>query len=302
MVAGYFIEGAQEKKVMSLFGQYLPPELVRNMADNPLSFGLAGMDAELTVLFSDIRNFSGISEQLTAPQLTSYINEYFNCMSQIIVDEKGTLDKYIGDCIMSFWGAPAPNPQHAFYAVRAALKMCDASKVLAASFAARGLPSLNIGIGLNSGMLRVGDMGSSLRRSYTVMGDAVNLASRIEGITKQYGLSLLVGQNVVALAPEFIYREVDRVRVLGKNEIVTIFEPIGLATDAHHNVEELRDWSLMLDRYYQGDWGRVIFDIKALVKNYGEQLLYEVFLKRAMHYQVSPPTGPWDGVTNYDTK
>jgi len=174
----YFMEGRQQKNMANLFGQYVPPELVRKMAEDPLKYSMEGRDANLSVLFSDVRGFTSISEKLTASQLSSYINEYLTTMSTLISEESGTLDKYIGDAIMAFWGAPIDNEKHASESVGAALKMSQKAHELSLSFAERDLPPFNIGIGINSGHMRVGDMGSQYRRVYTVMGDPVNLASR----------------------------------------------------------------------------------------------------------------------------
>ena len=193
---GYFVEGRLQKQMANLFGQYVPPQLVKKMAENPEKYGMQGQELDMTVLFSDIRGFTGISEKLTPVELTSYINEYFNTMTEIIMQQSGTLDKYIGDAIMAFWGAPMETKHHAFEAVKTTFILRDAAHKLANSFAKRGLPEFNIGIGLNSGMMRVGDMGSRLRRSYTVMGDPVNLGSRLEGLTKVYGVDILVSEFV----------------------------------------------------------------------------------------------------------
>ncbi|MFM8391553.1 MAG: CHASE2 domain-containing protein, partial [Methylophilaceae bacterium] len=159
IVSGYFTEGRKQKNMENLFGQYVPPELVKKMADDPLKYSMAGRNAEMTVLFSDIRGFTAISESLTATQLASYINEYLTNMSQIISEDEGTLDKYIGDAIMAFWGAPVDNERHASFAVKSALRMSAETDRLAESFKSRGLPAFNIGIGLNAGNMVVGDMG-----------------------------------------------------------------------------------------------------------------------------------------------
>lgn len=303
MAIGYFMEGRLQKNMSVLFGQYVPPELVKKMAENPLKYSMEGRDTDLTVLFSDIRGFTGISERLTASQLTAYINEYFNLMSTVINQELGTLDKYIGDAIMAFWGAPVENDRHAYFAVRAALKMSEAADRLSKSFEERGLPSFNIGIGLNSGLTRVGDMGSSYRRSYTAMGDSVNLASRLEGLNKTYKLRVLVGEEVKNRAPEFVYQEIDRVKVVGKDIIATIYTPIGLPEGlTAAKVREIELWGQALPLYYAGEWNKFILALENLIKTFGENKLYDLYLDRAKAFKKSPPPSNWQGVHVFNEK
>ena len=176
MAYGYFVESRSKRQLAERFGEYVPPELVDRMAADPAKYNMEPRSAELTILFADVRGFTGISEALKPEELREYINEYLTDMSSIIRGARGTLDKYIGDAIMAFWGAPVDDPQHARNAILAALEMQKECAVLNAKFAARGWPALRIGVGVNSGTVRVGDMGSQVRRAYTAMGDAVNVA------------------------------------------------------------------------------------------------------------------------------
>jgi adenylate cyclase len=300
---GYFVEGRLQKQMANLFGQYVPPQLVKKMAENPEKYGMQGQELDMTVLFSDIRGFTSISEKLTPLELTSYINEYFNTMTEIIMQQSGTLDKYIGDAIMAFWGAPIETKQHAFEAIKTTFILRDAAHKLAASFAKRGLPEFNIGIGLNSGMMRVGDMGSRLRRSYTVMGDPVNLGSRLEGLTKVYGVDILVSQFVASRAPQFLYREIDRVRVKGKSAFVSIFEPVAEMSEAsEEEIAEARTWSLALKSYFKQDWKKFTQELKGIQERFQNRELYELYLNRVEVFKIKPPPKIWDGVMNYDTK
>ncbi|HEX4843116.1 MAG TPA: adenylate/guanylate cyclase domain-containing protein, partial [Limnobacter sp.] len=180
---GYMAESRSKKQMVGLFGEYVAPELVSEMAADPKRYSMEGESRELTVLFSDVRGFTTISESLEPNELREYINAYLTTMSEIIRAHRGTLDKYIGDAIMAFWGAPIPDADHATLATRAAVAMQLEAQKLNAQFAARNWPKLAIGVGVNTGNMRVGDMGSKIRRAYTVMGDAVNLGSRLEGIT-----------------------------------------------------------------------------------------------------------------------
>jgi adenylate cyclase len=191
---GYFFEVRATAALVSRFGEYVAPELVAEMAEDPNKYNMDGESRELTVMFVDVRGFTTISEGLTPKALREYINLYLTAMSEDIRSaHQGTLDKYIGDAVMAFWGAPVAFDDHASRGVATSLLM-QASKRLNQDFLARGWPELKIGIGLNTGMMHVGDMGSNIRRAYTVMGDAVNLGSRLEGITKVYGVGIAVGE------------------------------------------------------------------------------------------------------------
>ena len=201
---GYFFEVRKGRALVSRFGEYVAPELVAEMAANPEQYNMDGESRELTVLFVDVRGFTTISEGLTPKALREYINLYLTAMSEDIRDShRGTLDKYIGDAVMAFWGAPVAFADHARRAVATSLLMQASARRLNDEFIARGWPPLKIGIGLNTGLMHVGDMGSKIRRAYTVMGDAVNLGSRLEGITKVYGVGIAVGAASRAAAPEF---------------------------------------------------------------------------------------------------
>lgn len=305
MTWGYYFESRSKRQMTGLFGQYLPPELVEEMSRDPENYSMAGRKEELTVLFSDVRGFTTISEGLGPDELAAMMNEYLGAMTQVIRDRRGTLDKYIGDAIMAFWGAPVGNALHARHAVTAALEMLQALPALNQRLATRGWPALKIGIGINTGVMTVGDMGSSVRQAYTVMGDAVNLGSRLEGITKQYGVCTLVGELTYAQVREdFLFREIDRVRVKGKAEPVGIYEPvctIANATPAWSS--EIALWDQALAWYRSQDWDRAEAQLKQLVEMAElSSGLYELYLKRIAHYRIEPPGEHWDGVTVFETK
>jgi adenylate cyclase len=304
MAYGFFIEARGLRQITGLFGQYVPPELVEEMAKNPERFDMSPRAQELTVLFSDVRGFTTISESLSPEDLAVYINEYLTAMSLVIRERhRGTLDKYIGDAIMAFWGAPVPDPEHPQHAVLAALDMQAEAAALNAKFKARGWPTFKIGIGVNSGVMRVGDMGSRIRRAYTVMGDAVNLASRLEGITKQYGADIIIGEATRNRISGIVCRELDRVRVKGKEEPVAIYEPLGPegAVDAAE-LEEIKLWNQAL-RYYRGqDWDRAELQLMHLKKVAPGRALYDTFLERIAEFRARPPGPDWDGVFTFETK
>ena len=300
---GYFVESKTKRLFTELFGQYVPPELVDEMARNPEGYSMAGRKAELTVLFSDIRGFTTISEGLQPDQLAALMNEYLGAMTDVVRRHRGTLDKYIGDAIMAFWGAPMADPEHACHAVLAALEMQGRLKDLNRELVAQGWPELRIGVGVNTGTMTVGDMGSPVRKAYTVMGDAVNLGSRLEGITKQYGVGIIVGEGTRAhLGASFVLRELDRVRVKGKAEPVGIYEPLGPAGQVDPSVcADLDVWTETLQAYRTQDWDRAESLLADLARKQ-PQYLYDLYAKRIAHCRQNPPGAGWDGVTTFETK
>ena len=305
MSYGFFVEDARKRQITGLFGQYVPPELVDEMAKNPEQFNMAPRAQELSVLFSDVRGFTTISESLSPEDLAIYINEYLTTMSLIIRERhRGTLDKYIGDAIMAFWGAPIVNPEHAKYAVLAALDMQKEAVALNEKFKARGWPTFKIGIGINSGVVRVGDMGSQIRRAYTVMGDAVNLASRLEGITKEYGADIIVGETTKNAVSDVIFRELDRVRVKGKDEAVAIYEPVGLQGQIEKaKLDEIKLYGQFLRLYRAQDWDQAelqLFNLQKMAP--GNALYSQTLVERIAILRANPPGAGWDGVFTFKTK
>ena len=298
---GYFFEVRKGQALVSRFGEYVAPELVAEMAEDPEKYNMDGESRELSVMFVDVRGFTTISEGLTPKQLREYINLYLTAMSEDIrSSHRGTLDKYIGDAVMAFWGAPVAFEDHASRAVATALLMQASAARLNQDFLARGWPSLKIGIGVNSGLMHVGDMGSSIRRAYTVMGDAVNLASRLEGITKVYGVGIAVGAATRAAAGEFAYRELDLVRVKGKHEPVAIFEPLGLLSEqTAAQQEELARWQQVLADVRAQRWEAASAGLQALP---ADTALYVLYRQRIAYYLQHPPGADWDGVTTFETK
>src|SRR5467141_3088467 len=304
MAYGYFVEARSKRQFAELFGQYVPPELVDKMAEDPEKYNMEPRNAELTILFSDVRGFTGISEALSPEHLREYINEYLTEMSTIIRSKyKGTLDKYIGDAIMAFWGAPVDDAQHARNGVLAAIEMQRERERLNAKFAARGWPTLKIGVGVNSGTVRVGDMGSRVRRAYTAMGDAVNVASRLEGRTKGYGVGILVGEATRNAVADVVFREVDRIKVTGKQEAVTIYEPMGLESEVDKNAhDELRLWNQALRHYRAQQWDQVEVCLLNLQRMNPACELYQVYAEKVAERRRQPPPPDWDGVTAFDEK
>jgi adenylate cyclase len=274
------------------------------MAADPAKYTMEPRSAELTILFADVRGFTGISETLKPEELREYINEYLTGMSTIIRSRyRGTLDKYIGDAVMAFWGAPVEDPEHARDAVMAALEMQRDCEALNAKFAARGWPALKIGVGVNSGTVRVGDMGSRVRRAYTAMGDAVNVASRIEGRTKSYAVGILAGEATRERVKDVVFREVDRIKVMGRDEAVTVYEPLGLESGIGESVRrELELWNSTLRAYRARQWDDAETGLGSLARMNPTCGLYRVYAAIVADKRRNPPPPQWDGVTAFDEK
>lgn len=304
MSYGYFVEARGKRQITGLFGQYIPPELVDEMAKNPDGFSMEGESREMTVLFTDVRGFTTISEGLDPKQLSQLMNEFLTPLTEVIYKHRGTVDKFMGDCIMAFWGAPLADPHHARNAIMAGLEMHEVLGRLKAEFDARGWPEIRIGVGLNTGRMSVGNMGSKLRTAYTVMGDAVNLASRLEGITKEYAANMIVGEGTRAAVPDVIFRELDRVRVKGKDTAVAIYEPIGLQGKvAKLKLEEIRLYAQFLRLYRAQDWDAAELQLLNLQKMLPDNKLYgETFVERIAFLRSNPPGDGWDGSFTFTTK
>jgi adenylate cyclase len=301
---GYLAESRSKKQMVNLFGEYVAPELVSEMASDPTRYSMEGESRELTVLFSDVRGFTTISESLQPNELREYINEYLTVMSEIIRAHRGTLDKYIGDAIMAFWGAPIADAEHAELATKAAMAMQEEAVRLNQRLLARNWPTLAIGVGVNTGQMRVGDMGSKIRRAYTVMGDAVNLGSRLEGITKTYGVGVLVGPQTKIAVPSMVFQELDAVKVKGKNEPVSIYAPLGVRDQLDTAVFKAREsWNEVLKAFRSQHWQKaraLLTDLEdGVVMNPTLRSLYN---NRIDHFEQNPPPENWDGVTQFDSK
>lgn len=303
MSYGFFVESRGKRQLTGLFGQYVPPELVDEMAKDPTQISMEGESREMTVLFSDVRGFTTISEGLDPKELTQLMNEYLSPMTFVIQKHRGTIDKYMGDAIMAFWGAPLPDPDNARHALQAALGMIEELKVLQKAFVAKGWPPIKIGVGLNTGTMTVGNMGSTFRMAYTVMGDAVNLGSRLESITKQYGVYIIVSEFTKAKVPDYVYRELDKIQVKGKNEPVSIFEPIGQeGTVDSATLDELERYHHAVELFRAQKWDEAEVIFKELQAKNDLYLYREVYLHRIAEYRIDPPGENWDGVYIWKTK
>ena len=303
MVYGYFVESRSKRELAALFGTYVPPELVDEMVKQPENYSMQAANRELTVMFCDMRGFTAMSEQMEPLQLQALLNDVFSQLTHIIRSHRGTIDKYMGDCVMAFWGAPVPTAEHAQLAVQAALGMERAVEQINLLHRERGLPEIGVGIGLNTGTMCVGDMGSDIRRSYTVIGDAVNLGSRLEGLSKHYGVRTVVSETTQAQAPQFTWQELDRVRVKGKAQAVAIYSPLAeLNAIAPQKAEEISIWQHFLGAYRAQDWaqcGKLLMNLKQTA---APSALYDLYATRVQALQGQAFDPEWDGATNFDTK
>jgi adenylate cyclase len=301
---GFLIEARRSRDISRRFGEYVPPEIVEEMAANPESVSMEGQTRDMTVLFSDVRGFTNVSEQLEAKELAELMNQFLTPLTRVIQKHRGTIDKYMGDAIMAFWGAPLADPKHAENALAAALEFPKAIRALDEGFAKRNWPALHIGVGLCSGPMRVGNMGSEFRRAYTVMGDPVNLGSRVEGLTKTYGATIICTETTRNVGPgDWSFRELDLVRVKGKDEPVAIYEPMGpkeaLDPDLRQDVARHRG---ALKLYRAQDWERAEQEFFTLSRGKHPHAAYELFLERIAHYRKNPPGEKWDGAWTFETK
>lgn len=294
---GFLRENHKRTQLKNVFGQYVPPQLVEVMSYDPKAYSFEGESREMTVLFADIRGFTTLSESLSPSDLRKLLNRYFTHMTEIIFQHQGTIDKYVGDMIMAFWGAPLNDPHHAKHAIDAALEMLTKTEALKPQLLAEGYPEINIGIGLNTGMMNVGDMGSSYRRAYTVLGDNVNLASRIEGLTKYYDVGLVVGERTREAAGDFLFRQLDRVKVKGKSSGVIVYQPICRRSDAKPElITELERHQQALAAYYERNWEQATVIFNELHATHPQIQIYALYLERISHLKQRNPGPEWDGV------
>jgi adenylate cyclase len=303
MSYGFLSATRSKRHLGKLFGQYVPPELVDEMSIDPGHYSVEGERRELTVLFSDIRNFTSISEKLDPTELSDMLNEYLTPMTGIIHHSRGTIDKYMGDAVMAFWGAPQNDSNHAQHALEAAIEMQLMAEKLRVAFVNKGWPEIHIGIGLNTGEMNVGNMGSEFRMAYTILGDAVNLGARLEGLTKQYGVQTILSEYTRDAIEGYVYRELDRVRVKGKKEPVTIFEPIcKIIQLSDITKEQLNNYAEALNLYHSQSWDAAESLLKQLQSIDPECILYRLYTQRIEEFRLNPPGENWDGIFSHISK
>jgi len=310
-LTNYLYTESERSRIRSAFAHYLSPSLVKQLATRPDTLRLGGEMRDMTILFADIRGFTSLSEQLEPQELTHILNNFLTPMTDRILERRGTIDKYMGDCIMSFWNAPLDLEAHASYACSAALAMVEeldrVNERLWQECYERGraFSPLQIGIGLNSGECCVGNMGSQQRFDYSVLGDEVNLASRLEGQSKTYGVTIVIGDNTRQRAPEFAALELDLIRVKGKSKPVRIYTLIGdpelAASTAFQDRHAQHD--ALLEAYRGRDFKRAL-ELTRICAEAAPTLqgLYDLYRERIEHYLESPPPEDWDSVYTARTK
>ncbi len=295
-------EEKEKRRVRSAFGQYLSPEVIRRLLVNPQL--VEPRKTDITVMFSDIRGFTTISEKLDAQELALFLNQYLSDMTSLVFEHHGTLDKYIGDAVMAFWGAPFEEPGHAARGCNTGLKMMDRVREMQKKWEAEGKPHLDIGIGLNTGVASVGNMGSVLRYGYTALGDTVNLSSRLEGLNKDYGTHVLVNETTYAAAKDegFVFRELDLIRVKGKLQPVTIYELIGRAgqNSVYGTPEDVRERITLFQQarelYRERQWAEAQKTFQTILDKWPDEGPSRTYWKRCQDYLFDEPSSGWDGV------
>lgn len=302
----YMTEEREKKKVKGAFQYYLSPDVINQVLEDPDSLSLGGEKKELTVFFSDVRGFTTISESLSPEKLCELMNEYFTPMTAIILRSKGVLDKYIGDAIMAFWGAPLAIENQADVAATSAIEMLFALDQLKIQFKQKGFPEIDMGIGLNTGPMSVGNMGSMERFTYTVMGDSVNLGARLEGLTKEYGIKVMISEFTQRrlTANKFFTRDLDDIRVKGKNEPVKVFDLMrpdflpnaGLIREFIGHFEEGRKY------YKEQNWEMAHKAFLTCLQMKPQDKTAAMYVERVSAYKAESPGQTWDGVYNFTHK
>jgi adenylate cyclase len=302
MIYKYLTEERKKNEIRKIFSKYVAPAVVDELLTDSKNLALGGRKQMMTAYFSDIRGFTAFSEKMDPQILSEVLNAYLTPMTEIIFSNKGTLDKYMGDAIMAFFGAPVNYKDHAYQACVSALLSIDKLKSINVQFKEKGWPQISIGIGINTGEMSVGNMGSEIVQNYTVMGDAVNLASRLEGATKEYGVKILISEMTKkSLDDSLVTRPVDTIRVKGKSAPVEIFEVIAKPEDFKDR-ENLSIFMEAMAFYKKKNFvdAKNIFSILAS-KNAADALT-QLYIHRCEEFINDPPPPNWDGVFDLKTK
>ncbi len=297
-------EEREKRKIRKTFGQYLSPGVIALIDKDPERYiRPGGEQKELSVMFTDIRGFTTLSEGMTPNELVEWLNEYLSAMTDILFRHQGTLDKYIGDAIMAFWGSPYPQQDHSVVACRCGLEMNRRLDELNVKWRAEGKKEAAMGVGINTGPVNVGNMGSAKRLSWTVMGDNVNLASRLEGLTKEYHIRTILSEGTYAqVKDQFVCREVDKIRVKGKLQPVTIYELLDDAPARPQYADRLARFDDAMQAYRRQGWPQAAEKFADLLTQYPDDGPSQVLLQRVLEFQESAPAADWDGVYVMKTK
>ncbi len=303
---GFVNESNKRKYIKSMFNQYVPPAYIDKLLHSAKGLELKSERRIMTVLFADIRNFTSLSEQFTAEELSDFMQQYLTEVTGIIFSNQGTIDKYVGDMVMAFWNAPLDDDKHAYNAVTTALHMINATERLTEEFKQRNWPEIKVGVGLSTGEMNVGDMGSTYRKAYTVLGDSVNLGSRLESLTKYYGVDILINEQTYTEVCDvgILCRKIDKIQVKGKNEAVNVYQPIGKESefdDAMKHYLCLHDKAM--SRYLNGSWAEAIELFEQLkASSTLSTKIYDIYLSRLASLKNTLPTENWEGVFSHKEK
>ncbi len=305
MVYSYVSERKQKVLIKSMFSQYVSPAVVNELVDDPTKLQLGGERKILTVLFTDLEKFTTIAESMPPEELVIILNAYFEGMTEIILKNNGTLDKYIGDSIMAFFGAPIPQKDHALIACRTAVQMQNHLEELRKTWKLSNKPMPHMRIGINTGEMIVGNMGGIDRFDYTVIGDSVNLSARLEGANKLYKTNILISENTFQpIASQVIARELDLITVVGKNKPLKVYELFGLVSDkvVPEVFDLIEKFSEALALYRQRNWKKAIEKFKDVLKIKPEDYISKLYIERSQAFLQTPPPEDWDGVFVMQTK
>jgi adenylate cyclase len=300
----YATEGRQKQAIRRMFAQYMSETVISHLLAHPEKLVLGGERRRLTLFFSDLTGFTTLSERLAPEAVVALLNDYLSTMTEIILEESGTVDKFEGDAIMAFWGAPVEQEDQGGLACRAALRQTAALKELNNRFAAAGLPALQVRIGLHTGEAIVGNLGSARRFDYTVIGDTVNLASRLESLNKFYGTQIMASEATVGEAGGQVeFRELDRVAVKGREAPVTVFEVLALTGELTPPQAGAREaFARGLDLYRQARFAEAAAAFAAALEHLPEDSPSGVFLERCRQFEAAPPPVDWDAVFRPEAK
>ncbi|MBF0295916.1 MAG: adenylate/guanylate cyclase domain-containing protein [Magnetococcales bacterium] len=293
----HFVVARHKSHLIRLFGQNIPPAQIEEMHQHEITVNVTGERREMTVMMVNIRGFAQVAEEMEPREAVLLLNSYLNRMTALIHDNHGAVDRYMGDIIMAFWGAPLENPRHARHAMQTALLIQQAMNDLKDEFSAQGWPQLKIGIGINTGPMCLGNLGSEFRMAYSVVGESVNMVDRLEILTKQYGVTIIVGEATRKALPEVIFRELDRIRIKGRNQAISLYEPVGFVdavggetrkeVDAYHKAVAL----------YRGRrWEEAAQRFQLLQQRDPERMIHDIYLSRIQYLLKHPPQEKWDGV------
>lgn len=303
----FYQSNKEKKKIKGTFSRYLAPSIVNDLLKNPEKLKLGGEKKNITVFFSDVRDFTSISEKLTPEQLTQCLNVYMTMMTDTLFEHKGTLDKYIGDAMVAYWGAPVELENHAYWAVKGAIQMIERLPPINEQFKKEGFPTFKHGIGLNTGDCSVGNMGSNQIFSYTALGDNMNLGARLESLCKFYGVQLNISEYTKNAIPaelqkEFKFRTLDKVKVKGKENAVTIYEVLHPTHHLYNDDETLKTYEECFAHYLKQEFNQAVSKLTILHDKYPEDKTFDRMLHICQDFADVPPPPGWDGTYTHKSK